>query len=457
MNTQHTIPPEGIYTHSTTQRDTLFKEETKTVTEIAIQLKEATDSVEQGGVDGMEQETNPVETGKVSSVGGYDVDLLYNYFWNDFQFHGLCAELSKRSYLHWDTSSHDQVHHDKASGNLSHEEVMNALSVKADSVGDSGIPGEGSEERAAAGDQGKTRVVSFEEDPFVWDNTYRCTKIFATENQVTQYQCLVYRVSLICVDITMDDATCKDVIVFAHRGTCSVANVFTDLNFAVGRDIDIVSDARDFIQNMRCLLEDSNVYVQTGHSLGGLVAEICGDYFGDRVVSFDSPGSKKILRNTEFAEKHFYCYFGKQNLVNTYTDHVGTLRKLSIPVQDISYDYSITWIRRILDIGFIISWFSNYFTSNESKNKLLASWLVGLSTTILEQTLQRHKISLICSHMKEYVDVSETWFKNSMEYLKWEIQKDTFYYKFENTQDIEKTVHTMFKHIFKSEKADILD
>eukprot|EP01129_Flabellula_baltica_P004181 TRINITY_DN142_c0_g1_i2.p1 TRINITY_DN142_c0_g1~~TRINITY_DN142_c0_g1_i2.p1 ORF type:complete len:128 (-),score=33.46 TRINITY_DN142_c0_g1_i2:204-554(-) len=40
MNTQHTIPPEGIYTHSTTQRDTLFKEEIKTVTEIAIQLKD---------------------------------------------------------------------------------------------------------------------------------------------------------------------------------------------------------------------------------------------------------------------------------------------------------------------------------------------------------------------------------------------------------------------------------
>lgn len=72
-----------------------------------------------------------------------------------------------------------------------------------------------------------------------------------------------------------------------------------------------------------------------GHSLGGLMAELCALYNEVRCFSFESPGSLEIMRNIERYndklernEHLIHTYLSAPNIINTLFDHPGCIYRM---------------------------------------------------------------------------------------------------------------------------------
>lgn len=96
---------------------------------------------------------------------------------------------------------------------------------------------------------------------------------------------------------------------------------------------------------------NSNQLYFTGHSLGGLLAEIVGAYYitqhnkNYKVVSFESPGFGSFIdlpaiKDSENLKKKIIAYVNSPNLINTRGHHMGTLMHLQNP--------TYTWIDHLM-------------------------------------------------------------------------------------------------------------
>src|SRR5581483_9054076 len=74
-----------------------------------------------------------------------------------------------------------------------------------------------------------------------------------------------------------------------------------------------------------------------GHSLGGVIAELCAVKVGLECITFESPGSLEILDNlSEYKDKprKVFSYLSAPNIINTLNHHPGTIYRVKLPHTD---------------------------------------------------------------------------------------------------------------------------
>lgn len=180
--------------------------------------------------------------------------------------------------------------------------------------------------------------------------------------------------------------TTQDVVI-AHRGTYNLANVKTDINFFLTKHFDGYADAAAvFSKQVEKQIKKNQVehyrLSHTGHSLGGMIAEVMAYDQKLSAVTFESPGAREILeRNIKTSsepykkldpvqEQKIVTYLSDPNLINTAHQHIGRQYRL----------------------------FQTY-----KPNESYSEWLLGLLPMIsdVQKTGRRHAITQIVNTFGE--------------------------------------------------------
>ncbi len=150
-----------------------------------------------------------------------------------------------------------------------------------------------------------------------------------------------------------------NIMVIAFRGTDTgnlrnfIRNLMTDINILLGRKVDTIESAKDFVKNVRdqrgfftrlfdflSNLKCNQLYL-TGHSLGGTIAGIVGYELiksgkNHYVVAFESPGFSYCLSTKEREnlinnyQDRFFTYLADPNPINTRHEHVGIIKRVKL-------------------------------------------------------------------------------------------------------------------------------
>lgn len=130
-------------------------------------------------------------------------------------------------------------------------------------------------------------------------------------------------------------------IVIVHRGTSPDLigkNLHTDL-YLTGYNVlpdYIQSTSIAFSQSVR-QYNPGMTFSETGHSLGGMLAQINGDKFKEteEIISFDSPGCGRLIKNDNGVK--FITYLSAPNMFNTSVkEHIGTVYRIYIYHYDLA-------------------------------------------------------------------------------------------------------------------------
>lgn len=149
-------------------------------------------------------------------------------------------------------------------------------------------------------------------------------------------------------------------IVFAHRGTFNFNDILEDLNIVQEKfpyshyesAINFFNEVCNELSKKYSSKELNEVqFTLTGHSLGGLLAELiglCGNWWP--TITFENPGSKPIVkkyyRNQGIPEDRIsdilgilantcHTYHAGVNIINTCNEQVGR----TFRIKDMAYDY----------------------------------------------------------------------------------------------------------------------
>lgn len=133
----------------------------------------------------------------------------------------------------------------------------------------------------------------------------------------------------------------QQTIVIAHRGTEfeKMNDLYTDLKFFLSESIpEQVDNALAFSRSVMLSYPGYRIE-QTGHSLGGVLAEVCAWFSNKPAVTFESPGSRNLIQrirsqrqgqndNIDLQDCQITTYLASPNPLNTVAPHVGTVRRL---------------------------------------------------------------------------------------------------------------------------------
>lgn len=132
-----------------------------------------------------------------------------------------------------------------------------------------------------------------------------------------------------------------NLIIIAHRGTNpdNLHHLLADGTLAKGDIPKEAELARVYSDEVRKLMATSKYrdyhIIETGHSLGGFIAQCNTVFFNDKSITFESPGIKKALdkNNTHITEElssKMLTYLAAPNPINTCNGHVGRVIRLYI-------------------------------------------------------------------------------------------------------------------------------
>ena len=152
-------------------------------------------------------------------------------------------------------------------------------------------------------------------------------------------------------------------IVIAHRGTSELENWRTNLKLLDGTPDQILVAAHEFCEFVENATKDDYIGFRishTGHSLGGVIAEVMACKFERDAVTFESPGSKPILKNLrkmnyvsiDPSDVKIIGYFAEPNLLSTAMEHVGLPLRIYTGVPD----PELSWYQKLP----IISWYTSF-------------------------------------------------------------------------------------------------
>jgi ankyrin repeat protein len=132
-------------------------------------------------------------------------------------------------------------------------------------------------------------------------------------------------------------------VVIAHRGTDFnyVENIRSDASIAVGSAPQAQLQAYTFSSQVRKDMGTEYEFIESGHSLGAIHAEINALYFRSKAITFESPGSKPMAaqalvnqkvsaEDLELMDKNVTTYVASPNLVNTANEHVGKMIRVHV-------------------------------------------------------------------------------------------------------------------------------
>ncbi len=154
-----------------------------------------------------------------------------------------------------------------------------------------------------------------------------------------------------------------DVIVISHRGTefNYFENIFADVILAAASGFEdksrapfkgLFMDALAFSNTIRIGNQNPRyTFIETGHSLGGACAELIAYIFDGKAITYDSPGTHKLLSDEKFrqawrelahrelkiplpaipenlSEEKYISFISSPNIVNTMGGHIGNVYRL---------------------------------------------------------------------------------------------------------------------------------
>lgn len=127
-------------------------------------------------------------------------------------------------------------------------------------------------------------------------------------------------------------------IIVAHRGTNGSHNFWSDLKIFFQNSPSAHQHAKLFVDKIT-LRHPAYTISQTGHSLGAIHAELCALEFKHPAVTFESPGTKKIIENhwntkITIPFQNIINYLGDKNDCNSVGDHIGRILYVDVLSSD---------------------------------------------------------------------------------------------------------------------------
>jgi hypothetical protein len=188
-----------------------------------------------------------------------------------------------------------------------------------------------------------SKSIEKEYEPIFTKEKINIQRLDCYEGKVAAYGAEAYQISI--------KNNKEEYIIIAHKGTTPGENsdIAADTLFVFGLQHAQFAIASAFVNQIlkdRVLSDHPITVYQTGHSLGGLLAEAMAYQFNHHAVTFESPGSLNLIRkmkglkldskdNQERISK-IVNYLSEPNILNTFYHHVGTMYHIKLPeYQDI--------------------------------------------------------------------------------------------------------------------------
>jgi hypothetical protein len=144
-----------------------------------------------------------------------------------------------------------------------------------------------------------------------------------------------------CIFINPD----KKEAVISVRGTNNLDNLETNINIFLARILknEFLPPGQDILENLTIELlnsseaiEENYTYTLVGHSLGGIMAELCAIRLGVTCFSFESPGSLCLMQHYPFqyplSNYHVVNnYLSAPNCINSMDNHPGKIFRMHLP------------------------------------------------------------------------------------------------------------------------------
>lgn len=155
----------------------------------------------------------------------------------------------------------------------------------------------------------------------------------------------------------------EDIVIIAHRGTHTWADFRTDMDIVQGCPPRTVGDAYRFSNGARGhdrlrTLHPPPQFIETGHSLGAVLATFVSYRMNSKAVVFDPPPCRALLVNrveADSCDANVTTYLSAPDGINNYGQyHVGDVFRLYI-----SFSKSGNYVLRQHSIDNIVKCFSN--------------------------------------------------------------------------------------------------
>lgn len=119
-------------------------------------------------------------------------------------------------------------------------------------------------------------------------------------------------------------------LVFAHRGTqfTDLGDLISDANFTSGR-YPVQYLTNNFVEDIQMQLRSQGIsnptIVHTGHSLGGVLADLHAFAYNTKSITFENPGAERVLSTGDIHpnRENFIAYQSNPNIFHLMGENVG--------------------------------------------------------------------------------------------------------------------------------------
>ncbi len=132
----------------------------------------------------------------------------------------------------------------------------------------------------------------------------------------------------------------ENTVIIAHRGTDDLlsyyfipSDLLADITLSLGNIPSQFDSSQIFTQQVVARINNSETPIlHTGHSLGAALAELQAAQSDSRAVTFDSPGSKKLIESLDLSPSaNVTEYLAPPHLLNTVNAHIGDITMIFPP------------------------------------------------------------------------------------------------------------------------------
>lgn len=176
-----------------------------------------------------------------------------------------------------------------------------------------------------------------------------------------------------CLDVTPDNGNAykgaayinknTKQIIIAHCGTRFhlAANIKSDFDIFLKKIPNGFNIAKEFaskISNIQQREYADYTVTHTGHSLGGVHAQLCAYIDNSNAVTFDNPGCKEIIesysnllgKEQQPIKQHFIEYLSAPHCINSCGSHIGKIYRVYVPHVNLE-GHSISSLKFYADVG----------------------------------------------------------------------------------------------------------